>query len=260
MPGEVTFFEHGIKGYAEFAYGNLWFVPLTFICGLVALLLKKRKENILLLILLSLFLLIFYKTYQGRTEDMARYMLGSVPFVALVSSVYIEEILNFLKKYHKYLGLLLILLVIIFSYFNLAAKLNIMKGVKQFSPSFFEACKWIKNNLPENAVLLSLWGHQTTYHCERNSMWDMPELDDVILSQDIDLILSRLKFHGITHIFLQKFSIISERYSQGYWIGFVQVLENNPQHFKKVFENGPSLEQCLRQGGCDGNIVYEIKF
>ncbi len=38
------------------------------------------------------------------------------------------------------------------------------------------------------------------------------------------------------------------------------MLEDNPKNFEKIYENGPSLEQCRQAGGCDGTILYKIKF
>ncbi len=78
------------------------------------------------------------------------------------------------------------------------------------------------------------------------------------LSQDIGHILSTAEKLGITHIFVQKFSLSSQALSEKYPINYVQLLEDNPAQFKKVFENGPSLSQCVQQGACDGNIIYEI--
>jgi hypothetical protein len=73
--------------------------------------------------------------------------------------------------------------------------------------------------------------------------------------------LSAAKQLGITHIFIQKFSIDSQNQhlQENYDLDFVQFLENNPEHFKNIYENGPSLQQCLQQSGCNGNIVYEIQ-
>jgi 4-amino-4-deoxy-L-arabinose transferase-like glycosyltransferase len=259
MPGEVTLLEHGLTGYARFAYGNLWFVPLTFIAGLLTLWWRRDEVDRLLLIALLLFVVIFYRTYQGRTEDMARYLLASTPLVATTSAVYLEGLASWLKGYSKHLVYLLILVTIVAAYLNSSEKLEIMRRVKQFSPSFFQACEWVRGNLPVNATLLSLWGHQTVYHCQRSAVWDMPELPDIILGQDLNLTLARFELHGITHIFLPKFSIIRERFSQGYWTGFVRFLEQHPDTFVKAYENGPDVTACLMQGRCDGVKIYEVR-
>ncbi len=85
-------------------------------------------------------------------------------------------------------------------------------------------------------------------------------LADISLSRDLNYTLSVAKQLGITHIFIQKFSIDSQNQhlQENYDLDFVQFLENNPEHFKNIYENGLSLQECLQQGGCDGNIVYEI--
>ncbi len=133
-----------------------------------------------------------------------------------------------------------------------------MVQVKQFSPLFFEACNWIKENTPKDSSLFTIWSHRAVYSCQRDSSGN---LADISLSRDLNYTLSVAKELGVTHIFIQKFSIDSQNQhlQENYDLDFVQFLENNTEHFKNIYENGPSLQQCLQQGGCDGNIVYEIQ-
>jgi hypothetical protein len=81
---------------------------------------------------------------------------------------------------------------------------------------------------------------------------------DILLSQNVTLAKERLKANGFTHIVVQKFAITSQKISGGYWTGFIDMLGQNTNDFKAVYENGPDLFTCARQGGCDGTIIYEI--
>jgi hypothetical protein len=138
-------------------------------------------------------------------------------------------------------------------------RISVLMQVRRFSPAFFEACEWVKKNLPENVRLMTIWSYRAVYNCQRSVIGNYP---DIALSKDINYTLNVAKQLGITHLFIQKFSIdyknqhLSERYD---W-DFVSFLESHPENFKKVYENGPSLQQCLQAGGCDGNIIYEIIF
>jgi len=257
---ELSLMDMGITNYLNFAYGSIFFIPLFFLCGLYLVLKKYDIKNILLLIVLISFIPVLAMGTK-RAEDTARYMLGLMIVISLIVAIYLEKVYNFIGKYYKNLAIIVFILVIIVGFWGLNQKLTIMKSVKKFSPSFFEACDWIKENTPEDSLLFTVWSHRATYNCDRNVAFyaSMPDSRDIILSNDLDLVTSRLKAEGITHIFVQKFSIDKTAYREKYPVEFVQLLEDNPDHFKKLYENGPVSKQCL-QGGCDGNIVYEVVY
>jgi hypothetical protein len=249
--------------YLNFTYGNsIWlignFVVFATLCGLFLILSKRERSDIFILMMLFILLLVF-NYFTPRAEDAARYSLAWAPFIALVAGKWFSEIYEFIKKYQKYIALIVFVFVIVLSYINLREKLDIMAKVKQFSPAFFEACNWIKENTPKNAVISTFWSSRAIYNCQRNSPGAPADLR---LSNDVNYTLSVAKEFGITHIFIQKFSIDTQNkhLRESFDLDFVNLLENNPKYFKKVYENGPSLQQCLQQGGCDGNIVYEINY
>jgi hypothetical protein len=256
---EMSVYKMGIMNFLVFAYGNVWLTIFSFTAGIILLFIKRSDIDILLV--LSLVLLIPILVYfSPRAENTSRYMLGWAPLIALVSARYFDEMYNFIKKYQKYLALVILVLIIIFGFQSLQEKLNVMKQVKQFSPLFFEACDWIKKNTDKNIRLGNvIWASHTLYNCDRNVGGGGA---DVVYSNNVTLVLDRLKTQGVTHLFIQKFSIswTDEKVSERHPISFIQFLENNPTHFKKVYENGPSLEQCQTAGGCDGNILYEVVY
>jgi hypothetical protein len=254
-------FQMGLTNYLNFSYGIFWFVPLVFICGLITIFYKKERTNILILLGILSFIPIFYLSFKGRAEDMARMMLGLSGIIGLTCGIYLKEVYEIIKKYYKQLALVVFIFVIFLSFLNFNEKLNMMKQVKQFSPTFLQACDFVKRNVSEDALLMTIWGHQSSYNCQRNiAGFDFPDTGDIVLSENLTLALSRLKAHGITHIFIQKFSISSTPIGEKYPISFIQFLENNPDTFVKIYENGLPLQQCLQAGGCDGNILYEINY
>jgi hypothetical protein len=253
---EQSVLKMGFMNYLNFAYGNVWFIVLAFCSGATIFFFGRNKINVFVLIMLLVFLLVFF-TSTSRAEDTARYTLAWVPVIAMIAGKYFEELYNFIKKYQKYLALVVFVLVIIFSYQNLIEKLNIMKQVKQFSPLFFEACDWIKENTDESALISTIWSARAVYSCQRNATG---VFSDLRRTEDPEQTVKLAKELGITHFFIQKFSLSNEIMIEKYSIDFVQFLENNPEYFKKVYENGPPLQQCIQQGGCDGNIVYEIVY
>ncbi len=80
------------------------------------------------------------------------------------------------------------------------------------------------------------------------------------MSRDVNYTKEIAEKLGVTHIFVQKFSLSNQALAERYKVESVQFFEDNPETFKKLFENGPPLQQCLQQGGCDGNIIYEIVY
>ena len=253
---EQSVFNMGIANYLAFAYGNIWFVPFAFFVGMAFLIKNLDRKNVIILISLGVFfLLMMVRDVNYRSEDAARYIIGFAPFIVIVCSIYFDNLYEFLEKNYRYIGLVIVAIVLVLCYFSLSDKISTIKTIKQFSPSFFEACDWIKANTPKDSRIMTVWVWHTVYNCQRDVIGNLADLE---MSQDLNFSLQIIKMHGITHIFIQKFSLSNEYLAERYNVNFVSFLENNSTCFKKIYESGTSLQECLRQGGCDGEIVYEI--
>jgi len=252
---EQDIFRMGLMNFFTFAYGNALF---AFLCGLSILAWRRKIDDIIILIAFFSLFFIIIRNYDTRAENMNRWLLPWVPIFALIAGNYFADAYEFIKRYYKIIALVVFIIVIYFSFTNLQEKVNGMTEVKKFSPLFFQACDWIKQNTPANIRIGNvIWGGSTTYNCQRDIGGGGP---DVSLSQNITLMLSNLKESGTTHLFVQKFSIswTDQKLSEKYPISYVRFLESHPEHFKKIYENGPSLDECQTAGGCDGTILYEI--
>ncbi len=257
---EQNVFSLGLINYLDFAYGNIWLIPFLFLSGLF--LLSNKKS---FLIPTILFLLIYFYIFlisTARAEDTARYTLGCLPLISLIASLFLSKLVK-KDEYEYFIFIAIFSLVLAISFQNFYQKLKTMALVKTFSPSFFEACDWVKKNLPSDSRLLTIWAYRALYNCERKSGG---QIADISLSNNLTLVLDLLKKANYTHIFIQKFSIDpnNKHLVEKYDLNFVEFLESHPEKFVKVFENGPSLEQCKklwRVGlSCDGNIIYEVNF
>jgi len=254
---EMNVFKMGLTNYFKFAYGNLFLSVLGFFCGLFLILTKKSKNEIYMLFMLFVFLLVFAYSSRGRAEDTARYTLAWSPIIAVIAGRWFSELYDYIHRHFKHLAVLIVLFVIIVSFLNLHEKLKIMETVKRFSPSFFEACQWVKENLPKDVIISTVWSPRAAYACDRRMTGHVP---DIFLSMNATYSVEYAKKVGVTHLFVQKFSMSNRKLAERYSIDELRFLENNPKYFIKVFENGPSLEECIRAGGCDGNIIYEINY
>jgi len=258
----------GMKNFLMFMYGNLWLVPLATIIGIIFALSRREKIDYLNLILIFLVvlpaLIISYVGFKAkveqRSEDVARYLILSAFALPLISAFFIDNLLELIKKYWKFFPLTIIGMIIILSWINFKGKLDVMSSVTQFSPAFFQACDFIKTNTEKDARFLSLWAAPTAYNCERTAMWDSNYLPDIVLSENLTAVLNGLKAQNISYVFIQKFAMSQTPYQATIPMTFVQFLDNNSQYFKNIYENGPKLQDCIAQGGCDGTIVYRINY
>ncbi len=254
---ETGVLKMGLMNYLKFAYGHMWLVVFGLISGIILMFAKRNKMDVLILLSLSTILIITTQGIFKRAEDTARYTLGWIPIIAVIVGRYFTEVYKFIRKYQKQLALMVFVFVIVISFLNLKQKTDTMMDVKQFSPMYFKACDWIKENTPQDSVIMTIWSNRAVYNCQRNVVGNVV---DISLSTDVNYTLNKTKEYGVTHIFLHKFSLSNEPMSEKYTVEFARFLESNPEHFVNVFENGSKLQECLQMGGCDGNIVYEVKY
>lgn len=279
---EASVYKMGLINYLQFAYGALWLVPFAFLCGILLIATKREWFTEFLFLYLILFLLLF-PTIVRRAEDTARFTLGWIPLIAMTAGIWCEKVYEFLRKQHKFLVIILLIFILVFAFKNLLEKLTIMERVKKFSPTFFEACDWVKNNIKKNSSLYTIWAHRAVYNCQRNAI-PTTTIPDLALSRNISYILKVAEQNGVTHLFVQKFSIDPQNrhFSEMYDLDWVQFLENNPQEFVKIYDDrglcilrdwkGRVLDQkianntrevlSLIKNGyyCDGNVIYEINY
>lgn len=268
----------GVTNYLQFAYGffsqnsflnfvGLIFVPFSFLAGLYMLAKRKELYDVSLLAAAVIFLLVFFFIggfFEGRSEDTARYMLSAVPLIGLAAAGFWSGLRKDEHRMNGIIVLLVILVVLALSFFNFYNKLVQMDSVKNFVPSFFQACDWVKQNLPKDANLLSLQTYPTRYNCDRGAVWEIPDKADILLSNNVTLARDRLLANGIGYVFVQKFSLSQTPFGQSYPVSFVDMLEKNNQTFIKLYENGPAygsqqFVSCVNGGGCDpGNIVFKV--
>jgi len=255
--------QFGLNQFVTFIYGNIWLVPLLASCGIVLMIMRKERNDgyVLLLFLLTLIPAIFVNvqsSFTMRVEDVGRYMmLTSVP-LALIIGLWLDTFFDTVKKFWKYLPILLMIFLMIMLWNNFYSKLLVMSQVTTFSPAFFGACDWIRMNTDEDSKFLSLWSAPTAYNCERKSEWSSDAQADMVLNQDVNVVLKAMQNRSIDYIFVQKFAISSTPYVTMIPADFVNLLESNPSIFVKVYENGLSLAECSKQGGCDGSIIYKV--
>ncbi len=246
----VSLFGFGVLNFVNFAYGAFAFFLL--IAGLAMMYDRKGQSDKMLFWLFFLVAVpLFLLSYKTRVEDMSRYVLPVAVLIAAIAGEYFSELCDLFRhrpgKYAAYFAILA--LVTLFVYFTIPValeKINTMSQVKQFSPAYIEAMKWIKDNTPQDAFFLNLWGTPAIYNSERTSVWHMPEQGDIMLSNNDSIVIPLLERNNITYIVVTKFSISNEKLLTVYPASFVNYLASS-KHFEKVYENSDT-------------IIYKVNF
>ncbi|MEM5874514.1 MAG: glycosyltransferase family 39 protein [Candidatus Aenigmatarchaeota archaeon] len=224
--------------------------------------LKKKKEEFTILTSIATIIIV---SSSILTNINSLNLIILYPVIILLTIFLIGYFIT-KKLYENACLIILIFCVAIISIQNFNDKLTTMESVKRFSNLFFEACEWVKNNLPENSKLMTIWASRALYNCKRSAV---SNIADISASRDINITLKAINEIGITHIFIQKFSIGNRDLVESQNIEFVRFLERNNNYFKKVFENPVNdacFENCLNgiyielygRCPCDGNIIYEV--
>lgn len=242
---EVTLYKMGIHNFANFAFG--WTISILLIFGIVNVLLKKQNFGLFILLLFLAFTPLFLSA--TRAEDVARYIVPMVVPIAIIAGLFVADCYSYLKKYHIAIAVMFMVIFFVSVWFYGQEKINTMAQVKQFAPSFFEGCKWIKMSTPKNSTMLSLHAHPTAYNCDRAVQWELPDKGLILLTNN-DTSYEHLKLHGIDYVYVQYFSLSAVAYGQTYPLAFVQYMESSDK-FKKVFDNSNVY-------GRSGVAVYQV--
>jgi 4-amino-4-deoxy-L-arabinose transferase-like glycosyltransferase len=253
----TTILEFGLTNFANFAFG--WAITFLLIFGAITVLVKKPKywkfSGIWAMAFLIIPLLMF-SIGLGRAEEAARVVLPAVAPIVIVSGVFVKELYDNIPK-NKILSATIIILIISSMWVFAQNKMTVItgvpgvsNGVKQFAPSFFDACKWIKQNTPKDSILFTLQEHPAYYNCDRKFMWDIVGLEEVLLSGN-DNIYTYLKLHEFDYVFVQYFSLSSTPTSKSYSFSFLNYIIEHPEKFKTVFDNSDVY-------GNSGSAVFQI--
>ncbi len=240
----------GAINYVQFGYTTTVF--LLFIGGVFfGLLDKDPLKRSLALSGVPLYAVIVLETMNTRTEDSVRdSMIGVVPLVILGGAYFADVLSRMLEKRHdkaqnRIMSVAAVLLIIFISSFGYSVSMQRiaeMKTVKQFSPDYLEACKWMGENLPPKSYTINLWGTPCQFYAPNiNAVWtDMKELPDILFTKDDGKVIPLLERNGITYIVIAKFSISNSNVVTSTPQEFAQYLGASDK-FSLIYENAATL-------------------
>jgi hypothetical protein len=193
----------GFSGIGEYAnlmthYFAGWLLLALFLFGLLILLfdtfigfdmMVKRKttsyDKYFFILLLALVPFIFQAMLYNHSED--RYLMNAFPSFFFAMSLGFTKIEGWLKKYSKYLGAFVILVLLaIGGYQQIAYGNAIISGKATSYQQVKDAGLWMKANSNSSAIILTRSSPQTTYYAEREVL-SIPdnETDFEKLVQDV---------------------------------------------------------------------------
>jgi 4-amino-4-deoxy-L-arabinose transferase-like glycosyltransferase len=152
---------------ALFLFGILIFIFNTFI-GFDMMVKRKTVsyDKYLLILLLALVPFIFQSILYDHSED--RYLMNAFPSFFLALSLGLTKIEQFFRKYNKYLGAFIVVLLLAIGGYQQLAYGNVIISDKATSYQQVEqGALWIKANSNPSAVIISRSVPQTTYYAER---------------------------------------------------------------------------------------------
>lgn len=170
----------GIKEYASamphyfglillfiFLFGLVLFVFELFIGFDLILKNEDNKQTkYLFIFLLGIIPFIFQAIFYNHFED--RYLMNAFPSFFLILSIGLTKIEEKLKKYHKYLGIFIIFLLLgIGAYQQIIHANLIIESKKTSYLEVKQAGEWLKENSKASDIIFSASVPQHTYYAER---------------------------------------------------------------------------------------------
>jgi len=174
-----------------------------------------------------------------------RYIMFLIPSVCIVASISVYDILkNLSGKAFKYTYLILLCLLIIVSFNTVASESErITKNIRGFPPGTVEAYLWIRENTPEDSVVMDLFTPNMVFMTGRKGVfphicccgdlwefWKLPE----------DEMMSALKKHKVKYIVTENYFYRVPKWKR-HLLGWTHIpeefiyLTNTSKHFKLVY-------------------------
>ncbi len=172
----------GIKGYfGLFPTYFSWPILILFFLGLISMhklflgfdiLIKKgnpdlKKEFFLLLMFLVPIILASFTI--NHNED--RYIINAMPAFFIITSLFINNFYEFVKKKNKIFAVLIILVILFFALsFQIKSTDNLIKGKVNSYSQIRDAGLWIKENSEPENLIISSSAYQVMYYSKRKSI------------------------------------------------------------------------------------------
>ncbi len=225
----------GLLSYSSFAFG--WSAAALFMFGIAALAASGRARTLFGLWLVAFFAMTVLQANAGRAEDTVRNTLFGFPAMAAAIGLFASGAYDWMAKDRRWLSVVLVAVVLLALFPFGYGKITTMQTVKHGLDGLVEGCDWVKANTPADSVIYAIYGHQAAWRCDRSVLATVPDADIIRLGSDANVTYSHLRLHGFDYVMIEQFTVSYSPTGEQNSVSFVNVLEGNPDLFKKVYDN-----------------------
>lgn len=238
----------GVMTYSSFAYN--WIFLILAIFGIFSAAMNRDKINkaMLLLFLMTIPLFIYLKDV--RIEDLSRWTLMILIPMSVLAANFLSDFYEWTKKKGKFTGIIIIIVILSFSFYLTYEKANSLIAIKTFPAGFTDACNWVRATTPKDSLLLSIYAQQTAYACDRATTTSPTDMAEILLTNDDEISYKHLKLNGYDYIFVMHNLISQIPYEEAFPYDFLLYIQNSDK-YEKVYDNTNTY-------GNNGVSIYKI--
>ncbi|MFH1228887.1 MAG: glycosyltransferase family 39 protein [Candidatus Aenigmatarchaeota archaeon] len=167
---------------------------------------KVSKEMFLFVTLAFIFIAIYYVFYFfdiGISEPRNIFII--FPQFAFIGGFFLYK----LSEKYK-MSVILIAIVVVLSVY-MASTIALSTSTSQRYPdNYLDALKWIKLNTPQNAVIFTTYSGSVKYFAERNTIWNINELPEIMSTSNTTYIHDTMKKYNVSYILVWRGVLGSE--------------------------------------------------
>jgi len=226
-----------------------WLLVTLIIFSISWFLVSKKvpKDQLLFLILSFSFLTLYYIFYfSNLSVTEPRNLFIIFPQLSLLGGFFLWK----LKNYYKYSFLLILLIVILSLQAGLTTAINTSSS-QRYPDDYIEALKWINQNTNNNSIILTTYSGSVKYFANRDTIWGIKELPDLMLNSNSTYIYEIMKKYNVSYILVWR-GVLSDRFiiPESNLIGvftynFLENIINDDTHFNITHQN-------------QNNIIFEV--
>ncbi len=234
--------------YMDYAsnIGTIVFVLGIFSLSWILIYKETKKELLISLILSALFLILYYIYYileLGIAEP--RNIFTIFPHLSLLAGFFVFKV----KEKHKYLIITLFTILILSLYTSITIATRTSSS-QRYPDDYIQAMEWLKKNTDKDSIILTTYGGSLKYYAERNNVWLIRELPEVMSTSNTTYIYEIMKKYNVSYILIwrgvlfEKFAIPESNLMGVFTYNFLDTIKDN-EHFETVYQN-------------ENNVIFEV--
>ena len=201
---------------------------------------KKPSKELLVSIILSFIFLSLYYIYYFFELGIAepRNIFIIFPHLALIGGFFVFE----LQKHNKIFMALTIAIVTLSLYFSLTIATGTSQS-QRYPDNYIDALTWLNKNTKKDDIVLTTYAGSVKYFADRDTVWVIKELPDMMSSSNSTYIYNTLKNYNVSYILVwkgvlgEKFIIPESNLLGIFTYNFLNTVISDNQSFNIAYQN-----------------------